>query len=140
MRTLNGKAFLDKPMQINYAKSKSDAVALADGTFVPRKVGQDVKVAKPQEAGDGKEAGKTKARAGSDATLFVEGLPEEMNDAAMITLFRQYPGFVEVRLIPARRVAFVDYQSDMQADVAMSGLNGFLVTPTQSLKISKAAK
>lgn len=33
---MNGFPFYDKPMRIQYAKTKSDVIAKADGTFVPR--------------------------------------------------------------------------------------------------------
>ncbi|KAI8364725.1 uncharacterized protein BYT42DRAFT_618874 [Radiomyces spectabilis] len=38
MRSLNGFTFYDRPMKIQYAKTKSDAVALLDGTFRLRSV------------------------------------------------------------------------------------------------------
>eukprot|EP00923_Selenidium_pygospionis_P025255 GHVN01044478.1.p1 GENE.GHVN01044478.1~~GHVN01044478.1.p1 ORF type:complete len:252 (+),score=63.69 GHVN01044478.1:337-1092(+) len=73
-------------------------------------------------------------------TLFIENLPDEMNVQAMEALFKQYPGFLEVRLISARHVAFVDYETQQQADTALYGLDGFKVTPTMPLKISFASK
>ncbi|OIW07356.1 hypothetical protein TanjilG_10191 [Lupinus angustifolius] len=36
IRQLQGFPFYDKPMRIQYAKTKSDVIAKADGTFVPR--------------------------------------------------------------------------------------------------------
>ncbi|KAB5569465.1 hypothetical protein DKX38_003258 [Salix brachista] len=36
MRQMQSFPFYDKPMRIQYAKTKSDIVAKADGTFVPR--------------------------------------------------------------------------------------------------------
>ncbi|VFQ93787.1 unnamed protein product [Cuscuta campestris] len=36
LRQMNGFPFYDKPMKIQFAKTKSDVVAKADGTFVPR--------------------------------------------------------------------------------------------------------
>ncbi|CAN0923339.1 U1 small nuclear ribonucleoprotein A [Linum grandiflorum] len=36
MRQMQSFPFYDKPMRIQYAKTKSDAIAKADGTFVPR--------------------------------------------------------------------------------------------------------
>ena len=36
MRAMQGFPFYDKPMKIGYAKTKSDAVAKLDGSFVPR--------------------------------------------------------------------------------------------------------
>jgi U2 small nuclear ribonucleoprotein B'' len=43
-------------------------------------------------------------------------------------LFRQYPGFVEVRLVPGKTdIAFVEFADESQASVAKEGLNGFKV-------------
>ncbi|KAK9281431.1 hypothetical protein L1049_004333 [Liquidambar formosana] len=36
LRQMQGFPFYDKPMKIQYAKTKSDVIAKADGTFVPR--------------------------------------------------------------------------------------------------------
>jgi U1 small nuclear ribonucleoprotein A len=36
LRKMQGFPFYDKPMRIQYAKTKSDAIAKADGTYVPR--------------------------------------------------------------------------------------------------------
>ncbi|CAH9109681.1 unnamed protein product [Cuscuta epithymum] len=36
LRQMHGFPFYDKPMRINFAKTKSDIIAKADGTFVPR--------------------------------------------------------------------------------------------------------
>ena len=45
-------------------------------------------------------------------TLFVENLPPEATDTMLSMLFRQYPGFQEIQLIPGRNVAFADYQNE----------------------------
>ncbi|KAF4755254.1 hypothetical protein FOZ63_009947, partial [Perkinsus olseni] len=39
MKTLNGFPFLDKPLRVAFARTKSDVVARADGTFKPRRRG-----------------------------------------------------------------------------------------------------
>eukprot|EP01068_Selenidium_serpulae_P010485 Selendium_serpulae@DN5473_c0_g1_i1.p1 len=170
LRALQGFDFLGRPLRITYAKKKSDAAFLAGGTLnrAHRKQLQsrlrDKRMAaapvKDEEAKDDNadvemadEAAITKpeedpALAAAAAalksmhatTLFVENLPDEMTEAAMKMLFRQYPGFLEVRLIAARNVAFVDYEAEQQAETAVSGLSGFMVTPEKSLKISVAEK
>jgi len=73
-------------------------------------------------------------------TLFVENLPGEATDTMLSMLFRQYPGFQEVRLIPGRAVAFVDYENEHQAGMAMQGLQGFAMTPEVKLNLSYARK
>ena len=54
-------------------------------------------------------------------------------------LFQQFPGFREVRMVEARPgIAFVEFENDMQAGVAMSGLQGFKITPNNGMAISYA--
>lgn len=43
-------------------------------------------------------------------------------------------------MVEGRGVAFVDFTNELQAEVAMRGLNGFLVTPEYPLKITVAKK
>lgn len=82
----------------------------------------------------------TKGPSEPNRTLFVENLPQEATDTMLSMLFRQYPGFQEVRLIPGRNVAFVDYQNEYQAGMAMQGLQGFAMTPEVKLHLTYARK
>jgi len=72
--------------------------------------------------------------------LFVEGLPPIATEEMLMALFHQYPGFREVRLIPSKNVAFVEYDDEFQAGIAMSGLNLFKIAPEFPLQISYAKK
>ena len=46
----------------------------------------------------------------------------------------QFPGFKEVRLVPTRPdIAFVEYETDMQAAEARKTLQGFNIKPTHPL-------
>jgi len=204
LRSLQGFPFYNKPMRINFARTKSDAVARADGTYVERakrtvkrevsrktapeasyqapvqyqqpvqqqpvyqqpvpqaqpvqqqqappqmpqqpqmtqqsiqaRIGWNPQQA-PTSAGMQQQSGLGPAP--PNRTLFVENLPQEANDTMLAMLFRQYPGFQEVRLIPGRNVAFVDYQNEYQSGMAMQGLQGFAMTPEVKLKLSYARK
>ena len=45
----------------------------------------------------------------------------------------------KVRMVEARPgIAFVEFENEMQSGVAMSGLQGFKVTPTNAMAISFA--
>lgn len=53
----------------------------------------------------------------------------------------RFPGFKEVRLVPGRHdIAFVEFETDMQATTAKDALNGFKLTPTSAMRISFAKK
>lgn len=48
-------------------------------------------------------------------------------------------GFKEVRMVEARPgIAFVEFENDMQASVAMTGLQAFKITPTNAMAITYA--
>lgn len=57
-------------------------------------------------------------------TLFVEGLPEGVGMAEIHTVFSSSHGFVEARVIAARKVAFVDFDNELNAGYAMQALQG----------------
>jgi len=73
-------------------------------------------------------------------TLFIEMLPDEITDSMLIAAFRQFPGFLEARLIAGRRVAFVDYENEGQATIALSRLQGFPILDGYPMKISYARR
>lgn len=81
------------------------------------------------------------APAGPNPILFVENLPEAVNDMMLSMLFQQFPGYKEVRLVPGKGgIAFVEFESEMQSGVAMNGLQGFKITPQNLMKISYAKR
>eukprot|EP00747_Dinoflagellata_sp_TGD_P039916 gnl/TRDRNA2_/TRDRNA2_140547_c0_seq3.p1 gnl/TRDRNA2_/TRDRNA2_140547_c0~~gnl/TRDRNA2_/TRDRNA2_140547_c0_seq3.p1 ORF type:complete len:257 (-),score=53.98 gnl/TRDRNA2_/TRDRNA2_140547_c0_seq3:67-837(-) len=191
LKSLQGFPFYNKPMRLNYAKTKSDAVAKLDGTYVerPKKTIKKEALHKgksatsaastPAPAPQAQQAPAAVASTPAPAprprvssqsiierigwnpnqstnapkapqrptgvaepnrTLFVENLPSEATDTMLSMLFRQYPGYQEVRLIPGRAVAFVDYENEHQAGMALQGLQGFAMTPDVKLQLTYARK
>lgn len=56
-------------------------------------------------------------------------------------LFNQFAGFKEVRLVPGRHdIAFVEFESEFQSGAAKDALQGFKITPANSIKITFAKK
>jgi len=198
VRQMQGFPFYEKPMQITYAKTKSDAAAKFDGTYeekqkeeraAKRKAEREAKAsaaAKRQATGgasaaaaaatdgapsagvgdgpsaavgaDAVGAGSSSGGASSagappplaaaqptvalpNAILFVENLPEAVNEMMLSMLFQQFPGYKEVRLVPGKQgIAFVEFEGEAQSGVAMSGLQGFKITPQNLMKISYAKR
>jgi len=200
VRQMQGFPFYDKPMQISYAKTKSDAAAKFDGTYeekqkeeraVKRKAEREAKASAAVKrqatggaastaaaaadgapsagagAGDGPSAAAAADTAGAgsssggasgagappplaaaqptvalpNAILFVENLPEAVNEMMLSMLFQQFPGYKEVRLVPGKQgIAFVEFEGEAQSGVAMSGLQGFKITPQNLMKISYAKR
>ena len=49
------------------------------------------------------------------------------------------PRFVEVRMVEAKPgIAFVEFESELQSGVALSGLAGFQITPTHTMQVTFA--
>ncbi|XP_042409234.1 U2 small nuclear ribonucleoprotein B''-like [Zingiber officinale] len=162
VRQMQRFPFYDKPMRIQYAKSKSDCVAKEDGTFVPRekKKKQEEKAAeKKRRAEEAQQSAQTnggmpssqvprQAKPGSQEPaaapnniLFIQNLPHETTKMVLEILFQQYPGFNEVRMIEAKPgIAFVEFSDDVQSSIAMQALQGFKITPQNPMAITYAKK
>ncbi|XP_044501380.1 U1 small nuclear ribonucleoprotein A-like [Mangifera indica] len=171
IRQMQGFPFYDKPMRIQYAKTKSDIIAKADGTFVPRerRKRHEDKGKKRKEQHDANQAGMglnpayagaygatpplsqipypggaksvvPEAPAPPNNILFVQNVPHDTTPMALQMFFLQFPGFKEVRMVEAKPgIAFVEYGDEMQATVAMQGLQGLKIGQ-QNLLISYAKK
>ncbi|XP_078159921.1 U2 small nuclear ribonucleoprotein B''-like isoform X1 [Carex rostrata] len=164
-RQMQNFPFYDKPIRLQYAKEKSDCVAKADGTFDKKKKKQEEKGERKRKAEDSKPSAAssqsngatgqnqgtkqapTSGPTGEDSgappnnVLFVENLPHETTSMMLQILFQQYPGFREVRMIPAKPgIAFVEFTDDSQSAVAMQALQGFKITPQFPMSISFAKK
>lgn len=55
--------------------------------------------------------------------LFLQNLPESTTRQVLEQLFKQYPGFQEVRTVPAKRsIAFVEYEDETTSSAARDAL------------------
>ncbi|ETN19182.1 hypothetical protein F442_15356 [Phytophthora nicotianae P10297] len=155
LRSVNGTTLFDKPVAIHFAKEKADVIARREGTFVPRE--KRKRDPKPEQQTTKKQASAngSAAAAGPSAVpkprmpaqnvpnkiLFLEELPESCNKEMLAVLFKQYQGFKEVRMVPGKKgLAFVEFGDEAQAAIALQGLFGFKLTPTDALKVSFAKK
>ena len=101
------------PQRISFAREKSDAVALRDGTYVPKdrrelrqqrmqedrqrhEEAERRKREKPSPAANAANAADTSAP--PNKILFVQGLPEDASESQLSMLFGQFPGYA-LRLI-----------------------------------------
>ncbi|KAL4202855.1 hypothetical protein AMTRI_Chr02g265610 [Amborella trichopoda] len=171
LRQMQGFPFYDKPMRIQYAKTKSDVISKADGTFVPRerRKRHDERERKRKDLQhDANQAGMgqnysnaygaapplsqlpypgapksniPEAPAPPNNILFIQGLPNETTPMMLQMLFCQYMGFKEVRMVEAKPgIAFVEYGDEVQATMAMNGLQNFKITPQNPMLITYAKK
>ncbi|XP_027164115.1 U2 small nuclear ribonucleoprotein B'' [Coffea eugenioides] len=163
VRQMQNFPFYDKPMRIQYAKTKSDCIARAEGTYDKKKKQEEKAERKRRveeaqqnatpngpraESNGGPAASSRPGRpSGQEAVtdpnniLFIQNLPYETTSMMLDVLFKQYPGFREVRMIEAKPgIAFVEFEDDIQSSVAMQALQGFKITPQNPMAISYAKK
>ncbi|KAK9909482.1 hypothetical protein WJX75_002960 [Coccomyxa subellipsoidea] len=156
IRSMQGFPFFEKPIRLAYAKGESDAVAKINGTFMEKDKKERQKHNKQErdrlmERSKGKAQGAQPAAAAPMAApiapgnapphkiLFVQNLPAETTAAMLALLFQQYGGYVETRMVEARPgIAFVEFEDEDKATIAMSGLQSFKITATNALTISYA--
>ncbi|PIN09239.1 Spliceosomal protein snRNP-U1A/U2B [Handroanthus impetiginosus] len=163
VRQMQNFPFYDKPMRIQYAKAKSDCIAKAEGTYDKKKK-QEEKAEKKKRVEEGQQPGTANgprvdsnggaaaaSRQGKTGTqeavtepnniLFIQNLPYETNSMMLELLFKQYPGFREVRMVEAKPgIAFVEFEDDSQSSVAMQDLQGFKITAQNPMAITYAKK
>lgn len=66
--------------------------------------------------------------------LFADSLPKDCNEMMLACLFRSYAGYKEVR-IPRDGLAFIEFDEEPHATVALKALNGFKLSSEDALKL-----
>ena len=72
-------------------------------------------------------------------TLLASSLPADATEPLVKALFGRFPGFLELRLIQERGLAFITYSTEQEATAALMALNGFRLTNVHSLSVGYAA-
>ncbi|KAL1541048.1 U2 small nuclear ribonucleoprotein B''-like [Salvia divinorum] len=151
VRQMQNFQFYEKPLRIQYAKSKSDCIAKAEAEKKKRvDEGQPAPTASgprsdtnggPSAAFRQGKPSAQEAAAEPNNILFIQNLPYETNSMMLELLFKQYPGFREVRMVDAKPgIAFVEFEDDSQSSVAMQDLQGFKINPQNAMVITYAKK
>eukprot|EP00596_Hydrurales_sp_CCMP1899_P007503 CAMPEP_0119034056 /NCGR_PEP_ID=MMETSP1177-20130426/1110_1 /TAXON_ID=2985 /ORGANISM="Ochromonas sp, Strain CCMP1899" /LENGTH=188 /DNA_ID=CAMNT_0006991259 /DNA_START=162 /DNA_END=728 /DNA_ORIENTATION=+ len=144
LRGKQGFNFYEKPLKLQYAKNKSDAVAKADGTFDVRlKRKRDEEAAERNAASSGSVPGNANkvAKIVSNTTpnriLFAQELPVNFDEVVLSSLFQQCQGFVEIRMVPGnKKIAFIEFQDEVQATLSLKQLQGFQLSETDTLQLT----
>jgi RNA recognition motif-containing protein len=152
-----GFTFFGKDLKIQYAKEKSDRIAKRDGTYVPKskRIKKSVGSTDNGDADDGDDSNDHVATDSSAAVvdstniaiphhdiavtasppspiLLASNLPTECNEMMLAMLFQQYAGYKEVRM-PRPGLAFIEFDDEPHATLAMRGLQGFQLTKQEKL-------
>lgn len=136
LQDLQDYDFLGKPIRAAYAKTPSDAAARLNGTFDPK-----VKVQRLQQR---REERKTEAlmmvqRDDQESfefrdKLHVKHIHPDLSVDQLHKLFAQYPGLVDVT--QSGDDAVVQFATKEAASLALSGLDGYLVTKDWPLDVT----
>ena len=163
---LRGYVFFGKPLRVGFAKAQSDVIAKMRGVFEEsERARREQKRVQEKKQRSVKQKRKLidkflklrqendammdiKARAGGGAmldsseannTLFVEGITKQTPTAALNDLFSSFPGFKEVRHITEKMVAFIEFEGEYQAGVALRERQGAMVEGSQ-IRVSYAKR
>ncbi|KAF5385109.1 hypothetical protein D9615_000954 [Tricholomella constricta] len=156
-----------KPMQISFARTRSDAVVKAvDGdNFDAHKSRRDEHKKQTRYTNPLKQKFRAKRMAAEidgaaaapapkrpnvqmpdeylppNKILFLQNLPESVTKDQLMALFSQYPNLHEVRLIPTKRdIAFVEFMDEGSAGVAKDALHNYKLDGENKIKITFARK
>ncbi|KAJ9048879.1 hypothetical protein DSO57_1030199 [Entomophthora muscae] len=149
----NGLAVFNRVMVVQFSHNRSDKIAEREGELEANKRERHERFLKRMENRQTR-APKPKNRNASGSShrpipdhmllnkiLFLQHLPEEIEEQSLVLLFKQYPGFKEVRLVPGRSdIAFVEYDTEHQASMAKTTLNNYPVLPDHPMKITFAKR
>lgn len=149
---LDGFPFMNKPIRIAFAKTKSDAVARQDGSYDEKKVEERRKMRrdaweakvqaalqKEQEAVGGRAPGAKKEQASNPrCTILVENIPKEANEGMLLLVFQRFAGLKEVRMGSGSKAetAHVEYDNEEGASAAVAGLQGFKLATDKPMKLT----
>jgi RNA recognition motif-containing protein len=131
-----GFNFFDKPLQLAIAKVKADVVSKVDGSFEAReKTGQRQRKRRRGSTKNTKQgdSGALNTVAASEAPtqpyhiLFASALPLDCTSDALNAVFSGVIGFKEVRMVPGRGMAFVEFESILHAATALTMCQGTVV-------------
>ena len=159
-----GFIFFGRDLKLAYAKEKSDRVAKLDGTYVSKDrrekrareeasaaveaskkvkletadpTAAETSVADPSSLvaeGSGVKSESTVTDGTPSNILFANSLPKDCNELMLSCLFRSYAGYKEVR-IPRPGLAFIEFEEEAHATVALKALDGFSLSATEKLTL-----
>jgi len=163
---MQGTDFFGRPMRIAFSKAKSDPISKRDGTFKAREKKKYVhpgpikgaalkrlKLAQEREEREREEELKRLENAKPitaiprplkplppNTILIAEELPAECDKSMLESLFGGYAGLKDVRVIPTKRVAFIEFDTERQASAALHTLANHQISETHLLFLNYALR
>ncbi|KAG6330163.1 hypothetical protein ID866_8927 [Astraeus odoratus] len=162
LREVKGFPLYSKPMQISFARTRSDAVVkrLDPQSFEVHKTRRSEHKKNTRYTNPLKQKLRAKRLAAAGMSgiaampapkrpavqmpdeylppnkiLFLQNLPESVTKDQLMALFSQYPNLYEVRLIPTKKdIAFVEYMDETSASVAKDALHNYKLDGENKIK------
>jgi len=165
-KEVRGFPLYSKPMQISFAKTKSDAVVKKQDppsldahkaarlqhkkntryTNPLKRKFRAKRMAAETEPGAAPVSKRPNVQMPEEylppnKILFLQNLPESVTKDQLMALFSQYPNLHEVRLIPTKKdIAFVEYLDEGSASIAKDALHNYKLDGENKIKITFARK
>jgi U2 small nuclear ribonucleoprotein B'' len=149
MKGKQGFVFYDKPLRIGYAKAQSNVVArLETKSASKKKRGREAEAEGVQaptatasavgevEGRKTKEARVAVVNSVPSKILFAQNLPADVTDAMLSAVFATSPGFLEIRLIGTKDVAFIEFENETSAGMALRQMEGYQLTPVYNMQLT----
>jgi|LauGreDrversion4_2_1035121.scaffolds.fasta_scaffold143872_2 RNA recognition motif-containing protein len=142
LHSLQGETVFGKPMRIDFSRNISDATLIRKGLprvrskkeSIPQELTKRTKTAadvptffsveNASSRGSATISAGPRSYTAPNRVLIVENYSESTQASELECLFSSYPGFVELRVIPGRGVAFVEFTDDHRSQPALNNLNG----------------
>ncbi|KAF8326396.1 uncharacterized protein EI90DRAFT_3070792 [Cantharellus anzutake] len=165
-KEVQGFPLYQKPMQLAFARTRSDAVIkkLTPDDFEGHKRTRLEHKRKQRWNNPHKRKARAKHNAGQaeglaapapkrpavqmpdeylppNKILFLQNLPETTTQKQLVELFAQYPNLLEVRMVPTKKdIAFVEYTDEKSSSVAKDALHNYRLDEEHKIKITFARK
>jgi len=146
---LQGLPFYSKPMNIAFAlkfpssKERSKSYSFKSARKMKRTPSSSITTTKKNGigVGVGKESKEEDKRERDETTksaiLSIKGLPEATTDQMLSLLFKQFPGFQNVKTDSEKPgLASVEFRCAAEASTALMGLQGFRLNATHTMEIN----
>jgi len=161
-----GFPLYQKPMQLAFARTRSDAVVknISPETFEEHKKERLEHKRQQRWRNPHKRKARAKHNAGQaeglaapapkrpavqmpdeylppNKILFLQNLPETTTQKQLMELFSQYPNLLEVRIVPTKKdIAFVEYTDEKSSSAAKDALHNYRLDEEHKIKITFARK
>jgi RNA recognition motif-containing protein len=156
--SLNNTIFLGKKMKIEYSKNTSDIInKLKNNVNLKEKLKiENIRKLRRKEEyslklnnnNNKNKINKTKKNNNEDNSknnveyknkiLFVENLPSNINISTLNYIFGKFSGLVNINYLSEKKIAFIEYNNEFNAGIALLGLNNYKITKDTYLNISFA--